>query len=117
MSETDPVMYNNLRAMPEATSVDQGIIPKGHKYYDAENAENNQVPNPTNVNRAAWTLNALDVFAHETFGQLEHEDAETVLSDFLCDFMHLCRVNGLDFDELVDRGRGHFDREKHDGGW
>jgi hypothetical protein len=35
------------------------------------------------------------------------EDADTVILDHLADIMHLCRQNGLDFEDLLRRGRNH----------
>jgi hypothetical protein len=102
---------------PEATSVDKGIIPEGHEDFDPDDPKNNELPHPTNVDRANWAYNALATFGVETFGRLAEEDAHTVISDFLCDLRHLCRMNGLDFDSLLARADGHYVEEVRNGGW
>lgn len=61
-----------------------------------------------NVERAETVHEALHVFAQHMFGPGANEDAETVLGDFLADTLHWCRMGGVDFEEALRRGRGHF---------
>ena len=70
---------------------------------------------PENSQRAEWAENAMLSFA-ESVGQAHSgqwdEDRDTVYSDFLADLMHLCDRDDIDFDDLVLRGKGHFNEEK-----
>ena len=113
----DEIMFKDLDKFPAATLVDKGEIPADHECYDKDNPENNQLPSPTNETRALWALQGVTTFGETTFGRLDEEDAETVISDFLCDLHHLCRMNGIDFDSLLTRANGHFVEEVENGGW
>lgn len=68
----------------------------------------------TNGERANWAYLALERFARATnqdnSGDLKH-DRGTVVNDLLCDLMHLCDRDGLDFEDLVERARGHYQEE------
>jgi hypothetical protein len=72
---------------------------------------------PTNADRAAWVIAALERFGALT-GQrgyftepVDREAACEIVADFLGDLLHLCDRLGLDFDPLLDRGRGDFEAE------
>lgn len=64
---------------------------------------------PTNVQRANQVLESLEIFAKRT-GQVG-EDADTNIGDFLASLMHLCRINDLDFDDILDRSRRRHSEE------
>lgn len=64
---------------------------------------------PTNRDRAHWAEDALDHFAR-LVGQ-EDEDLETNATDFLCDLLHLCDFENLDFDVILERAKGHYEEE------
>ncbi len=61
---------------------------------------------PTNRDRASWAHEGLQTYATRT-GVIS-EDLETQMSDLLGDMMHLARFEGVDFDEVIRRGGGHF---------
>lgn len=69
---------------------------------------------PSNLDRAVWAQIALAAFAKETrqdtSGDLEADPGQ-VIGDLLCDLMHLCRQGGIDFEECLSNGRGHFEFE------
>ena len=120
MSEEKPdFLFGQLRELEHGTPVDDGQIPEGHQLFDKDEPENNSLPSPTNCERAEWAYNGLKTFAFETFSEDAEtmEDAETVISDFLCDLRHLCRMNNLDYDEIDDRARRGAEAEEFDGGW
>lgn len=118
MTKSKDVTFEELMEMPLKTPVDCGTLPKGHPQYDPDDPAMNDIPGPHNAERAEWALAAVTVFAETTFHSRPiDEDAETVISDFLCDLMHLCRVNNVDFDTILDRARRGHDAEKFDGGW
>ena len=62
-----------------------------------------------NLDRAEWAITCLYAFAEAT-GQL-HEPADDIIGDLLADLMHLCRMNGLDFDKLAQRARNNHEAE------
>lgn len=53
-----------------------------------------------NGDRARAALYALECFAEEMGMK---EDAETILSDFLCDLHHLLRLSGIDWQDAIRR--------------
>lgn len=57
--------------------------------------------------RASWAARALFHYADFTMGGGNGESCETVISDLLCDLMHLCDALDLSFDGLADKARGH----------
>jgi len=73
---------------------------------------------PNNSECAEWAVCGLEAFATET-GQLEggdwEHDYENVIADFLCDLMHHCEAEKIDFDKLLERARNHFHCEGGDG--
>jgi hypothetical protein len=90
------IRFGDLELMPRGTEIDRDEAGHG----------------PNNIDRAGWALDALTVFGLKTFHRhLYDEAAETVIGDLLGDLMHLCRMNGLDFDALIESGRLHFDAE------
>lgn len=70
---------------------------------------------PTNEDRAEWAMEALRTFAKRTgqdeSGDLKHEQ-ESVLSDLLCDLMHLSDRDGLNFYLALQNGQGNYREEK-----
>lgn len=63
----------------------------------------------TNRDRANWALAALETFRHGV--HMKGEDTETVLGDLLADLMHLCRLDGHDFDAALRAAQEHFAAE------
>ncbi len=61
---------------------------------------------PTNEDRAEWARKALATFMFTTGS--EREDA---VCDLLADLMHYCRLNDIDFEDELRRGRVHFEEE------
>lgn len=71
-----------------------------------------------NEDRRAWARKALDAFGAET-GQTgyAYDDAEClgeIAGDLICNLLHLADAAGLDADELIERGRDHYDCERED---
>lgn len=88
---------------------------------------------PTNEERAEWALMGLRAFAACT-GQLKlrngkgkrcdtrqlervlydsdyDEDMGIIITDFLCDLMHFCDVEEVDFAQLLQNAEGHYQYE------
>ena len=85
----------------------QSIEESQHPAYDPDQPEGNKLPSPTNTERGERALYALGVYAELIYGEHRYSnaDADTVISDYLGDLMHLCRMNGLHFEDLVARAR------------
>jgi hypothetical protein len=63
----------------------------------------------SNVDRAERSLQALEVYAD---GRRQwNEEAEVNVKDFLTDLMHLCRLNGMDFDAMLEESRRRYQEE------
>ncbi|MCG0066018.1 hypothetical protein L0F81_22420 [Streptomyces tricolor] len=83
-----------------------------------EPAEGND-PAEGNRAQAALAAHALQAFAQQTGQQLMgngtlHMPEATFLEvggDLLADLLHLGRLNGVDPDVLINRGRAHYDAE------
>ena len=76
--------------------------------------EENTVSDVTNHTRADWARNALMSFAEET-GLVRSGDAEDlnlVMSDFLCDLLHLCDREDIDLEELLRKAEFNFREEQ-----
>ncbi len=63
----------------------------------------------TNRDRAGWAHEGLQTYGNLT-GVIS-EDLETQMSDLVGDLMHLARLEGVDFEDVLRRGRGHFHTE------
>ncbi|OLT46670.1 hypothetical protein BJF87_22390 [Gordonia sp. CNJ-863] len=63
-----------------------------------------------NLVRAGFALAALRAYAQCT-GAYDQSSTGTALSDLCGDLGHLCDVLGLDWDQLVEAGRYHYDHE------
>lgn len=59
-----------------------------------------------NDDRSRWADAAILEFRRQT-----GSDLEDALSDLLADAMHWCDRNEIDFDNELDRARGHYDAE------
>lgn len=66
-----------------------------------------------NVRRAEWARAALSVFQNEA-RQDDSEGLDTVLTDLLCDLLHLCGKEGLEFERVLVLARRHYDAETRD---
>ena len=72
-----------------------------------------------NKTRAHWALTALEAFGEQTGQDSMLDGTLTVPDDILCevagdliaDLFHLARLNDVDPEHLVDRGRMHYDAE------
>ena len=69
---------------------------------------------PSNEQRAEWAYAAVESFAsktrQDTSGDLKH-DLECVVSDLLCDLMHLSDRDGFDFDRATSNAAGNYQEE------
>lgn len=63
-------------------------------------------PDGLNHSRAEWAAAALDAFDEAVGG-----DREDSISDLLCDLMHYCDRTSCDFDNELQRARGHYQEE------
>ncbi len=64
-----------------------------------------------NNHRARWAVAALETFARSTGLDLEEDGKETAIMDLLADLMHLSDIEGMNFDVLIERARGHYINE------
>lgn len=70
-----------------------------------------------NWGRASLAATALTAYYDETrdtggtYGDEGSEEFNDAFSDLLGDLQHLARRAGLNFDELMERGTGHFEEE------
>ncbi len=65
-----------------------------------------------NAQRAARARAAVATFRYET-GQGDADGLDTVLTDLLCDLLHLCDQEGLSFERVVLLARTHYNAETH----
>ena len=65
----------------------------------------------TNVDRAGWAHEAVQKFAEVTGLTASNDTLDTKVGDLLSDLMHLTLIEGLDFDEILERARGYFQEE------
>lgn len=69
---------------------------------------------PTNEDRAEWAYSALERFAKETGqdknGDLKHDRA-AVIGDLLCNLLHLCSRDGIDFHACLQSGMENWAEE------
>jgi len=64
---------------------------------------------PINHDRAGWAQQTLNAFMAIT-----GVDADTALHDLLCDLMHFCRFNTVDFSDELEDASVAFEREVAD---
>jgi len=86
-----------------------GVVASG------EEAELEPAPCPPHIevnngHRAAWAAKALALFSAHT--GIQGEDAELRISDLLCDLRHLADQEGVDWDQALARGDGHYQEER-----
>lgn len=67
--------------------------------------------NPSNFQRAQWAEDAVEHFGRATDMDTAGEDLETMTQDLLCNMMHLCDVEGFDFDRLLESARSCYQDE------
>jgi hypothetical protein len=115
--KSSDVLFGDLKYLKLRSPIDNGIISERHRAYDKTNPDNNVLPEPHNVGRAAKVVNSLAIYAEINFSKnFEDEEAETVISDFVCDLQHVCRMSGVSFAEVIRRAESHFEAESDDGG-
>lgn len=68
----------------------------------------------TNNDRAEWARAAVDVFAEKTGLDKSGDDLDTMIGDLIADIMHLCERDGLDFEQVLHRGKMYFEEERND---
>lgn len=74
-------------------------------------AEENKISMPAkNRERAMWAAVALEAFGNST-GICAEDEFDTAAGDFLADLMHLCDKNGVNFEDLLEKGRNHYESE------
>lgn len=76
---------------------------------ETEETERDQMKLPTNRERADWASIALDTYA-ETVNTPD-EERELVLSGLLCDMMHYCEVEEIDWYQCVAWAQYHYREE------
>jgi hypothetical protein len=64
---------------------------------------------PTNRNRADWASIAIDAYASAV--NAADEEPELNVSDLLCDLMHYCNVEQIDWHRCVARAQDHYREE------
>jgi hypothetical protein len=71
------------------------------------------VSEPSNDQRADWALDGLLAFAEKTGlrSKTNHEDLETIVGDFLCNLLHLCDREDIDFESVMDDAQFAHDEE------
>lgn len=57
-----------------------------------------------------WAAVALEAFGNST-GTHPDDEFDTAVGDFLADLMHLCDKKGVNFEDLLEKGRGHYESE------
>ena len=67
---------------------------------------------PTNLERSAWALAAVQALAEETGLSIEDDGLETAVTDLLANVMHLCQLNRIDFDSCLSTATDHYSEEK-----
>lgn len=78
-------------------------------FLDQRNVEHHRkTGEPSNRQRAEWGKSGLDAFV-ETVG--DAGDPLDNMGDLLCDLMHLCKVQRLEFEDVLERARHHYDIE------
>lgn len=72
------------------------------------------VASQQNQSRAQWALDALDAFGLATGQRVRNgrDEVEDMIGDLLCDLMHYCEQEKLDFNVLLARGQMHFRDER-----
>jgi hypothetical protein len=65
---------------------------------------------PTNDSRASWAAAAIDFYG-ALIRTPDDEPATTHVHDLLCDLMHFCSANGIDFDDTLNSARGTYQSE------
>lgn len=74
---------------------------------------------PDNADRAGFANVALDAYAHETRHDpreqavviTDPEHVTEVMSDLICDLMHLADETGVEFDKIMETARSNYDFE------
>lgn len=66
-----------------------------------------------NEKRAAWGLEAVETYAARTGLDISPsaDGVETAISDLLADLHHVADREGLDFADMVERARNHYEAE------
>lgn len=70
--------------------------------------------NTLNLKRAIWAKDGIDTYAH-AIGLDTADGNATVVGNFICDLMHYCQQNKINFAGCLQDGRMHFEAEI--GGW
>lgn len=70
-----------------------------------------------NEKRAAWGLEAVETYAARTGLDISPsaDGVETAISDLLADLQHVADREGLDFADMVERARNHYEAETAEG--
>ena len=67
---------------------------------------------PSNSDRADWAYVAVEAFAAEVREEdMLGEETDLVISDLLCDLMHLCDVAEINWTACIERAEGHYREE------
>ncbi len=68
-------------------------------------------PDKMNGARARWAEYAIDAFGRATDMDTDGEDRETMMGDLLCDLLHWCDHNFVNFDERLAAATSHYRKE------
>jgi hypothetical protein len=71
-------------------------------------------PDGQNDERAEWAAESIRTFARVTCMDTANEDDDTILGDLLCDLMHWCDREGIDFDAVLGAARENYGAETAD---
>jgi hypothetical protein len=67
----------------------------------------------SNMRRAAVAHEVLSVYARSGVYRADvTEPAATIVTDFLCDLQHFCRIHGIDFKDCLRMAEDHHEAEK-----
>ncbi len=68
---------------------------------------------PSNNDRAEAAETGLLAFAEETglISDRNHEEPETIISDFLCNLRHYCRRENIDVEKIFAESKDSFEEE------
>lgn len=65
-----------------------------------------------NRDRAEWARTGLSAFLAEVGSNGDDRESFGIdVGDFLADLMHLCDLEGVDFDAALENGRWHYEYE------
>lgn len=67
-------------------------------------------PESQNARRVEWARRAVARLKHET-GLTNADGLDTAIVDLICDLLHLCNREGLEFEHVLALAKLHYDAE------